>query len=251
MSPGTFELLLSWVAPYIKKSSLRRKVASPAERLSVTLRYLSTGDAHVTIASSYRISPPVVGRIIRDTCKVIWNVLQARKFLSVPSSQDAWLRTASDFERKWNFPHCLGAIGGKHVVIQAPGRSGSDYFNYKKSHSIVLLAVCDANYEFTMVDIGDSGRQSEGGVYANSKLGYAIENDLLNIPEFPYVFVADDAFSLKPYMIKPYPATNANDPTKLICNYRISRARRVIENSFGILASRFRIYRRPIIAKSD
>ena len=60
MSPGTFELLLSWVAPYIKKSSLQRKVASPAEPLSVTLRYLCTGDALV-----------VVGRIIKDTCKVI------------------------------------------------------------------------------------------------------------------------------------------------------------------------------------
>ena len=136
-SPDTFELLLSLVAPYIKKSSLSRKVASPAEPLSITLCYLSTGDAHVTIASSYFISPPVVGRIINDTCKLNWNVLQARKFLSVPSSQDAWLRSVSDFERKWNFPHCLGAVDGKHVVIQAPGRSGSDYFNYKKSHRIV------------------------------------------------------------------------------------------------------------------
>ena len=76
-SPGTFELLLSWVAPYIKKSSLQRKGASPAEPLSITLRYLSTGDANVTIASSYRIRPPVVGRIIKDTCRVMWNVLQA------------------------------------------------------------------------------------------------------------------------------------------------------------------------------
>ena len=113
-----------------------------------------------------------------------------------------------------------------------------------------------------MVAIGDSGRQSDSGMYANSKLGYAIENNLLNIHEsdfiaysgnntkFPYVLVVDDAFSLKPHMIKPFPAINANDPTKLICNYKISRARRVIENSFGIIASRFRIYRRPIISKA-
>ena len=51
MSPGTFEALLSWVAPYIKKSSLRRKVASPAERLSVTLRYLKA-DFHSPISGA-------------------------------------------------------------------------------------------------------------------------------------------------------------------------------------------------------
>ena len=127
-----FELLLLCVTPYIKKSSLRRKVASPAETLCVTLRHLCTGDAHITIATSYCISPLAFIRIIRDTNKAIWNVLQARNFLSVPSTQDAWLRIASDFERKWNFPHCLGAIDGKHVIIQAPGRSGSNHFNYKK-----------------------------------------------------------------------------------------------------------------------
>ena len=44
------------------------------------------------------------------------------------------------------------------------------------------MAVCGAQYKFTLVDIGDSGRQSDGSVYANSNLGYAIENQLLNTP---------------------------------------------------------------------
>ena len=46
--------------------------------------------------------------------------------------------------------------------MQAPAGSGASFFNYKKTHSIVLLAVCNARYQFSLVDIGDSGRQSDG-----------------------------------------------------------------------------------------
>ena len=64
----------------------------------------------------------------------------------------------------------------------------------------MLLAVCNARYEFTLVDIGQAGRQSDGGVYKNSNLGYAINQNLLNVPtpsnmssegKYPYVFVVD------------------------------------------------------------
>ena len=75
MDSTIFELLLSWVGHLIKKYCLRRSVASPTERLSVTLRHLVTGDAHITISVGYRLSPPTVGRIIRETCQVIWNIL--------------------------------------------------------------------------------------------------------------------------------------------------------------------------------
>ena len=144
--------------------------------------------------------------------------------------------------------------------MQAPARRGSDYFHYKKTHSIVLLAVCNANNVFNLVDIGQAGRQSDGGVYKNSNLGYAIDHNTLNIPPpapvdnsnkvYPYVFVADDAFQLKPFLLKPFSRLDAGINKKTF-NYRLSRARRLIENCFGIAAARFRIFRRPIIAKVD
>lgn len=120
-----------------------------------------------------------------------------------------------EFERKWNFQHCIGAVDGKHIVMQAPARSGSFFFNYKKTHSIVLMAVCNANYEFTVVDIGDTGRNSDGGVFGNSDMGIALESASMGVPEpielpgtdikCPYVLVADEAFPLKTYLMKPYP----------------------------------------------
>ena len=122
----------------------------------------------------------------------------------------------------------------------------------------MLVAVCNARYEFTLADIGDTGRQADGSVYTNSYLGRAIQNGLLNFPQpealqscpsktFPYAFLADDAFGLKPNLMKPYP--NQYLPLdERIFNYRLSRARRVIENAFGIAITCFRVFRRPIIA---
>ena len=120
------------------------------------------------------------------------------------STEEEWKEISQSFENKWNFPHAIRALDGKHILMQAPHNAGSGYFNYKKTHSVLLLAICNANCEFILVDTGDSGRQSDVSVYAKSHLGFCIENKKLGISacdeivndfcvKFPYVFVADDA----------------------------------------------------------
>ena len=66
-----------------------REPSSVGQRLCVTLRYLVTEDAHVTIAASYRMSPTTVARIVKETCVVIWNVLCDKGYESPPSSEEA------------------------------------------------------------------------------------------------------------------------------------------------------------------
>ena len=128
-----------------------------------------------------------------------------------PSSEKAWKNVSAGFEQRWNFSNALGAIDRKDVIIQGPPNSSSLYFNYKKTFSIVLMAVCDAKYKFTLADIGETGRQSDGNVYANSHLGYAIENGLLNIPQPPKLSMFErilpyvgSIFGLKNHLKKPY-----------------------------------------------
>ena len=159
------------------------------------------------------------------------------------------------FNKLWNFPHCLGALDGKHVVIQAPENSGSHYFNYKGTYSIVLLAIVDSQYKFTYVDVGCNGRISDGGVFQNCSIYEGLEHGTLHLPgskplpnrskAVPYCFVADDAFAMKPYILKPYPYHGQPAPNRIF-NYRLSRARRIVENSFGIIANKFRVLRKPM-----
>ncbi|KAK4887349.1 hypothetical protein RN001_003620 [Aquatica leii] len=252
MTPAQFDQLLEMVGPTLQKHS-NREPLSPSQRLALTLRYLSQGDSIFSIASGYKIGRSTASTVIREVTEVIWNVLN--EVVLKPLKHDDFKKIERQFSEKWGLPHTLGAIDGKHVAIQCPQNSGSTFFNYKKHFSIVLLAVCDAHYNFMYVDIGAFGAQSDGGVLANSAFGKALANFELELPKeealprsnikMPYFFVGDDAFPLGTHLMKPY--KGANLPLgKAIFNYRLSRARRVIENAFGILVSRWRIFSRTI-----
>lgn len=82
--------------------------------------------------------------ILKETCEVIWKVL-VDDYMPLPKNYEEWKSIARDFDDLWNYPNCLGAIDGKHITIQAPSNTGSDYYNYKGTFSIVLLGLCDAN----------------------------------------------------------------------------------------------------------
>lgn len=81
--------------------------------------------------------------------------------------------------KRWNFPHCIGSIDGKHIRLQKPAHTGSLYHNYKSYESMVLLAICDAEYNFVMVDIGQPGSISDGGIWENSEMGKKFANGKL------------------------------------------------------------------------
>lgn len=77
-------------------------------------RYLASGDLMSSLAISYRLGKSTVSGIIQDTCQAIWEVLQHRVLFQ--PSQQGWKKIADGFFRRWNFPHCIGAIDGKHVI---------------------------------------------------------------------------------------------------------------------------------------
>ena len=117
----------------------------------------------------------------------------------------------------------------------------------------MLLALVGPDYDFLMVDIGAYGRDNDALIFQNSDLGQLFISGEANLPapsyldgfELPYVIVADSIFALQPWLMKPY--AGHNQPTeRKIFNYRLSRARHVSENAFGIMTNRFGILSKPI-----
>ena len=78
-----------------------------------------------------------------------------QQYHKAPNCADEWTKNADGMFQDWNFPNCIGALDGKHIVIECPANSGSNFYNYKKFYSKVLMAMCDSKYCFTLVDIGN------------------------------------------------------------------------------------------------
>ncbi|XP_067214458.1 uncharacterized protein [Linepithema humile] len=245
-----FEELLNLTRSALIKTSMRESLDSEF-RLAFTVCFLASGDSFPSMARYWRIGRSTSYKIITETCNVIWQRLQGT-YLK-PPSQKEWKNIEKGFYDRWNFPNCVGALDGKHIRVQCPPNSGSAYYNYKGYYSIVLLATCDANYAFTFVDIGDYGSLSDTSILSASAFGRALERNELDLPPpkvlpnstllVNHYFVGDEIFPLRLNLLRPYARKNLLGIAQKVFNYRLSRARRVIENAFGILVTRWRVLR--------
>ncbi|XP_069620808.1 netrin-4 isoform X1 [Ranitomeya imitator] len=209
-----FDYLIGKLEEVIQRQDTRMRLAiTPAERLLVTLCFLATGESLTSLHFQFRLGISTIGGIVKDTFRAIWDTLQP-EYIPQPT-MEIWLRSSEQFERICNFPNCVGAVDGKHIRIAKPAGTGSEYYNYKKYFSIVLMAIADANCRFLAVDIGAYGRSNDSQVFKNSPMGRCLYGDTYNFPParplpgtsepaMPYVCVGDEAFQLSPHLLKPY-----------------------------------------------
>ncbi len=112
-----------------------------------------------------------------------------------------------------------------------------------------MLVLVNADYKFLWVNVGAEGSNLDAGVFLRSNLEPSLRVSTLGLPppdhlpnddrDTPYFIVGDDAFQLRDYLQKPFPIRNMTHDQRIF-NYGLSRGRRVVENAFGILASRLR-----------
>lgn len=118
---------------------------------------------------AFRLDRSTISKIIKEVTAAIFIVLK-EEFLRFPRTEDEWRVIANNFGERWNFHLVIGAMDGKHCIIDSPLQSGSMFYNYEGDYSVVLLTLVDAELRFIYVDVGANGRISDSAVWNKSKI---------------------------------------------------------------------------------
>ncbi|XP_067120253.1 uncharacterized protein [Centruroides vittatus] len=260
MDIDTFQSILSKIEPDIMKQYTNmRSPISAGERLSLTLRYLATGEKYHVLKAQYGIAVSTLSGIVREVMDAIYNAYHS-EYMKIPTTENEWIQIASEFESTWQFPHCVGAVGGRHVRVKYPEEAASALPNYKGFYGIVTMVIVRADLSFVFVDVGTYARQRDSMVWGATTLKTFIESGELNIPpnaalengeySLPYVFIAGEEIEMTSCILQPYSYRQVTAQKQLF-NFRLSRARNVVENAFGLLANAWRVLNNTILFPPD
>ncbi|KAL6418260.1 hypothetical protein ACFW04_006213 [Cataglyphis niger] len=201
-----FDYICDLVRPYLTKRSIR--IPLPLQlRMAFTIEMLARGTSIRTSSWNYRIGRSIAYKVFRETCSALWKALQPICLQAL--TKETMMQISEDFFNRWQFPNCIKAIDDKHVSIQCPPKTGSN--------SAFGQAIYAGEIDFPFP------KEIPG-------------SDVI----LPFTFVADEAFPLGIYMMRPYARTYRTfGNEERIFNYRLNRARRTIENAFGIMSSTY------------
>ncbi|XP_070184609.1 putative nuclease HARBI1 [Littorina saxatilis] len=191
MEPQMFDELVDRLSPRITLQDTNcRKALEPGLKVAVTLRHLASGDRYPSVSYACRVSRHTIAKFLPLVCQAIVDEYKD-EVIACPTTAEEWQAIADEFERKWNVPHAVGALDGKHVAIRKPPQSGSLYYNYKGFFSLVMLALVDADYNFIWVDVGAMGHMSDAQIYNASEVKECFEDGTINLPP-PQPMTNDD-----------------------------------------------------------
>ena len=242
----TFDFVLDTVKnDLIHEETVIRLAISAKRRLAITLYFFASTAEYQTIGNLFGVSRSFVYLCIREVFCAITKRLS--KVIRFPHGQEL-RQVIDDYEHKWGFPMCAGSIDGTHIPIIALTESRTEYVNRKGFQSVIMQAVVDSNYLFRDVVVGWPGSVHDARVFSNSAIfkkgndGKLFPSDLskeINGEEISPVILADPAYPLLSWLMKGFYAKGDLSRKERLFNYRLSRARMTVENTFGRWRDRF------------
>ena len=170
MPPDMFDELVQRLTPRItKKTTNWRSSLEPGLKVAITLRHLASGSKYHDMQYAWRVPHNTISIVVREVCEAIIEEYLDEQ-LSPSTTEQGRLQLSNDWYERWNFPHVIGAIDGKHVACKATPNSGSEFYNYKGFFSVILVALVTSDYKFLWVDVSGNGSASDAPIYNNSEL---------------------------------------------------------------------------------
>ena len=118
-----------------------------------------------------------------------------------------------------------------------------------------MQAVVDSRYLFRDVVVGWPGSVHDARVLSNSaifKKGVdntlfdGVESRIIQGNDVPPLILGDPAYPFLPWLMKRYPENNDTPRVQRVFNYRLSRARMTVENTFGRFKGRFKRFSKRV-----
>ena len=181
------------------------------------------------------MSQPTVSKVLDAFLHAIFK--KANLFIQMPVTAGQQQQTKYDFYEVAGFPGVLGCIDCTHIPIRAPSLPEDEYsyINRKQFHSINVQAVCNVNMEFTNVTARWPGGHHDSFILGLSSVGRWFESDSLH----EGWLLGDSGYALKSWLLTPFP--NPEGGPQRCFNVSLKKTRTLIERTFGILKSRWRI----------
>jgi hypothetical protein len=240
--------------PRICKETGQHLELSPELKLMITLRFLA-GSSYADLEKIFYVA---ISTIFNCVIEVVKAIVQEKSFDFIfPQTEKDLISIESGFasRSKGSFFGCIGAIDGFHVNIKAPVCSKPvSYIDKDGNYSILSIVACDHSGMITYASTNHVGSVHDSAAFKQTSLihhltnlqkadikikkgeqnevaPYLIEQVRLMSHRF---FLADAAFPLLNYLLKPYPLARARKGTAEDCyNYQSSRCRIEVERVFG------------------
>ncbi|XP_062972102.1 uncharacterized protein LOC134392052 [Elgaria multicarinata webbii] len=236
-----FEIVAELTPALQRNQTAMREPLSVAKRVAIGIWKLANPGFYKNAAEQFGVGRSTVGEVFVEVCLAMQLVL-LRRTVYLGDYQKVM-----DGFAALGFRGACGATDGTHIEIVCPIRQGNDFINRKNYYSMILQGTMDHTGRFTHIDVGWSGRDHDAHVFRNSSVFEAMDagvfcpsNEVWRIGdvEVPPFIVADGAYPLQKWLMKPYGGNV--EPPQAHFNYCLSRARNVVERAFGRLKSRWR-----------
>ncbi|XP_065361185.1 uncharacterized protein LOC135954868 [Calliphora vicina] len=257
------EPLVTILEPHRKKKSF-----SAEERISITLKYLATGEVNSCRNYCFRASKPVIVKMIADICQKMYELLKDQ-YLYLPKTEEQWLGVVNGMQKSHHISNCLGNIIMRQVSFYTPPNQPVRPKSFQKDNEedksiqkppLILTTIVDGNYNFLYADVEKTKAKFYDQIYEKSKICKLIEDGSLAVPKTasalagslkhcdinPYFFIGSVCLPDKPYLLSKsqLPSNSHFDNTPNSPN--LNSAGQETNDTLCILSNMFPVLAQPL-----